>query len=261
MASTTGSNSPNLANSEQITDKGKGKSKEQPLTASITNGGGSNNSTSSTSKAKKDAPPPRESGIVLSPAMVQQMHNIIENHAVLKRDADNNVPFTNHLLDLIPVPSEFSSSHIENTAQATSYINSEASKIRMHLAVVQQTKDGVADPDAKKRLEKEVEALDNHIMMVKDFMRMSFHSALSGNPVSQTSFGSRDPPASMRKPPVMSEISRSSAMVSPVVPASTPLTPHVLGAKQKTTSVNSGMATPVTNPNSTHVALSSALAH
>ncbi|KAJ1647782.1 Transcription initiation factor TFIID subunit 12 [Coemansia erecta] len=196
--------------------------------------------------------------------MIEQMHSIIENHTALKRDADNNVPFTNHMLNLIPIPPEFSAPHIENTAQATSYINSEASKIRTHLAVVQQTKDSITDPDAKNRLEKEFEALDKHIKQVNNFMRLSFHSALSGNPAVQaSSFGSSKPPASLKRPSAMSDASRGSAMVSPVVPAATPLTPNVLGAKQKQTAANNGVSLPTisSNPNTTHVALSSALAH
>ncbi|KAJ1795924.1 Transcription initiation factor TFIID subunit 12 [Coemansia sp. RSA 2399] len=193
------------------------------------------------------------------------MRNIIENHPVLKRDADNNVPFTNHMLNLIPVPAEFRSPHIENTAQATSYINAEASKIRTHLAVAQQIKDGITDPDARSRLEKEVEALDNHIKQVQTFMRMSFQQALSSNPTAQaTSFGTKDSSTLKRQSAALDGASRSMLSVSPSTPASTPLTPHILGAKPKHSSaISSGIPSPmpVTNPNTTHVALSSALAH
>ncbi|KAJ2556842.1 WD repeat-containing protein 82, partial [Coemansia sp. RSA 1822] len=55
----------------------------------------------------KGGPVSRESGIVLSPAMLQQMRSIIDNHLVLKREADNNIPFTNHMLNLVPIPAEF----------------------------------------------------------------------------------------------------------------------------------------------------------
>ncbi|KAJ2081914.1 Transcription initiation factor TFIID subunit 12 [Coemansia sp. RSA 988] len=218
----------------------------------------------------KETPGPRESGIVLSPAMIQQMHSIIENHPVLKRDADNNVPFTNHMLDLIPVPQEYRSQHIENTTQASSYINAEASKIRAHLAVVQQIKDTVSDMDAKRRLEKESEALEAHIKQVKNFMRLSFHAALSGNPAAQaSSFGGKDGQASSSssfKRPPLPDAARASAVTSPGTPASsTPLTPYVVGAKQRQTASTGGGGTaspnPHTNPNTTHVALSSALAH
>ncbi|KAJ2086493.1 Transcription initiation factor TFIID subunit 12 [Coemansia sp. RSA 986] len=193
------------------------------------------------------------------------MRNIIENHPVLKRDADNNVPFTNHMLDLIPVPAEFRSPHIENTAQASSYITSEASKIRAHLAVVQQIKDGITDSDARSRLEKEAEALDNHVKQVQGFMRMSFQQALSSNPTAQaTFFGAKDSSTLKRQSVVSDNASRSMLSVSPSTPASTPLTPNVLGAKPKHSStISSGIPSPmpVTNPNTTHVALSSALAH
>ncbi|KAJ2597262.1 Transcription initiation factor TFIID subunit 12 [Coemansia sp. RSA 1721] len=261
-------------------DKAKSKAKDSSASAgtssnsnaantsttptAATNPNNSNNSSSGL-KGKKDAiSTPRDNGIVLSPAMVEQMHSIIENHTLLKRDADNNVPFTNHMLDLIPIPAEFSAPHIENTAQATSYINSEANKIRTHLAVVQQTKDGITDPDAKSRLEKEVEALDKHIKQVNNFMRSSFLFALSGNPAAQaSSFGSSKPPSSLKRSSALSDASRGSAMVSPVVPAATPLTPNVLGVKQKQPTTSNGASTPSvsTNPNVTHVALSSALAH
>ncbi|KAJ2797956.1 Transcription initiation factor TFIID subunit 12 [Coemansia guatemalensis] len=236
-----------------------------------TKGKGRDGAPTAPSKGKnKETAGPRESGIVLSPAMIQQMHSIIENHPVLKRDADNNVPFTNHMLDLIPVPQEFRSQHIENTTQASSYINAEASKIRAHLAVVQQVKDTVSDMDAKRRLEKESEALEAHIKQVKNFMRLSFHAALSGNPAAQaSSFGGKDGQASASafKRPPLPDAARASSVTSPGTPASsTPLTPYVLGAKQRQAGSAGGgggtaSPTPHTNPNTTHVALSSALAH
>ncbi|KAJ2511078.1 Transcription initiation factor TFIID subunit 12 [Coemansia sp. RSA 1939] len=261
--------SPVVGSSSVGADKSRAKSKDKdPVTPTPTSAGtasGSGNILGGVTKSKgKEPPTPRESGIVLGPAMVQQMHNIIENHPVLKRDADNNVPFTNHMLDLVAVPAEFRSPHIENTAHATSYINSEASKIRTHLAVVQQIKDGISDPDARSRLEKEAEALDNHVKQVQSFMRMSFQQALSSNPTAQaTLFGAKDS-STFKKQSVLSDsASRSLLSVSPSTPASTPLTPHVLGAKPRQGSVSSGLPSPMaaTNPNTTHIALSSALAH
>ncbi|KAJ2157905.1 Transcription initiation factor TFIID subunit 12 [Coemansia sp. RSA 552] len=200
----------------------------------------------------------RDSGIVLSPAMMQQMRSIIENHPVLKREADNNVPFTNHMLDLVAVPGEFQQASIENTTQASSYINAETSKIRAHLAVVQKVVEGTTDPDAKRRLEREAGALESHIKQVKSFMRLSFQSALSGNPASQGSFGAKEP-AGLKRMPLSSEsvAARSSvAATSPGTPASTPLSPYIVGTKQKPAA-----AARPSNPNTTHVPLSSALAH
>ncbi|KAJ2712362.1 Transcription initiation factor TFIID subunit 12 [Coemansia spiralis] len=234
-------------------------------------------------KAKpKDAG--RESGIVLSPAMVQQMRGIIENHAALKREADNNVPFTNHMLDLVPVPAEFQAHPIENTTQASSYINAENAKIRAHLAVVQQVVEGVTDPDAKKRLEREASLLDAHVKQVKSFMRQSFQAALSGNPAvgpfSKDQAALRRPLADPRlagAPAIGSAAATAAAptTAAPAVgvaasaaasaaaaaaatgaPALTQLSPYVMGARQR-----SGTVTPAANANSTPVALSSALAH
>ncbi|KAI9500636.1 Transcription initiation factor TFIID subunit 12 [Coemansia spiralis] len=255
-------NSPNAGNPSASSEKSKAKAKDKEPTTPISASSTSATNTGNTTKGKgKEAPSARESGIVLSPAMVQQMHLIIENHPVLKRDADNNVPFTNHMLDLIPVPPEFSSPPIENTAHATSYINAEASKIRSHLAVVQQIKDSTTDPDARRRLEKEVEALESHIKQVQSFMRMSFQHALSSNPATQlASFSAKDSGALKRQQGVGD---RPLSAVSPSTPAATPLTPHILGTKQKASTVSSGMPSPLPtiNPNATHVALSSALAH
>ncbi|KAJ2373826.1 hypothetical protein IW150_003429, partial [Coemansia sp. RSA 2607] len=193
-------------------------------------------------KSKKDGGAASSSEIVLSPAMIEQMHEIINNHAVLKRDADNNVPFTNHLLDLVPTPPEFAAPHTVNTSQATSFISTEAGKIRAHLGVVQQTVGSVADPDAKRRLEKEIDMLEQHIRRVNMFMRSSFHSALSGNPATQTAFG-KSAPAGKRA-------------ISGVV---SPMTPGVL-AKAPAPTSGSRPQTPVQS-NSTRVAMSSALAH
>ncbi|KAJ2770002.1 Transcription initiation factor TFIID subunit 12 [Coemansia nantahalensis] len=220
----------------------------------------------------------RESGIVLSPAMVQQMRGIIENHAALKREADNNVPFTNHMLDLLPVPAEFQAHPIENTTQASAYINAENAKIRAHLAVVQQVMEGVTDADAKRRLGREAGLLDAHVKQVKNFMRLSFQAALSGNPAAG-SF-SKDQAALLRPPanvrPVGIPATGTAAAATPATgsaslavsvsaaaaasttgsPAVTPLSPYVVGARQR-----SGTVTPAANTNSTPVALSSALAH
>ncbi|KAJ2452392.1 Transcription initiation factor TFIID subunit 12 [Coemansia sp. RSA 2336] len=209
------------------------------------------NASASKGNKGKESGTSRESGIVLSPAMMQQMRSIIDNHPVLKKESDNNVPFTNHMLNLIPVPSEFRADNIENTTQASSYINSEATKIRAHLAVVQQVKDGMTG-DAKARLEKEASMLEDHIQQVKNFMRVSFHSALSGNPAAKASlFGNKE---SVKQRSV-ADAGRSSGMPSPGTPAATPLTPSVLGAKQKHSSASAS------NANVTPVALSSALAH
>ncbi|KAJ1741052.1 Transcription initiation factor TFIID subunit 12 [Coemansia sp. RSA 989] len=219
---------------------------------SPTTGKAVSNATSKGNKGK-DTGTSRESGIVLSPAMMQQMRSIIDNHPVLKKESDNNVPFTNHMLNLIPVPPEFRAANIENTTQASSYINSEATKIRAHLAVVQQIKDGMTG-DAKARLEKEISMLEDHIKQVKNFMRVSFHSALSGNPAAQaSSFGSKE---SMKQRSV-ADTGRSSGLPSPGTPAATPLTPSVMGAKQKHPSASTAAG----NSNVTPVALSSALAH
>ncbi|KAJ2030402.1 Transcription initiation factor TFIID subunit 12 [Coemansia sp. S610] len=252
-------------------DKSKGKAREPPLSAASSTG-----TSSGLSKAKgKDAPMTRDNTIVLSPAMVQQMHTIIGNHPTLKRDADNNLPFTNHMLDLIPVPAEFSTPHIENTSQATKYINAECSKIRSHLTVVQQIKDSVVDADARGRLNREVDAMESHIRLVQDFMRLSFHSALSGNPATAvSSFGPKEPAAATaaassaaaalpyRKPPALGDMNRSSPMVSPgVVSGGSPLTPNMTGVRPRPPPPPSGHATPQTNPLHTHVALSSALSH
>ncbi|KAJ1723772.1 Transcription initiation factor TFIID subunit 12 [Coemansia biformis] len=230
-------------------------------------------------KAKaKDAG--RESGIALSPAMMQQMRGIIENHAALKREADNNVPFTNHMLDLMPVPIEFQEIPIENTAQASAYINAENAKIRAHLTVVHQVKDGVTDPDAKMRLEREAGLLEAHVKQVKSFMRLSFQEALSGNPAAasfskdQAAFrrplagtpataagaGSMAAPTSAAATAVASAASMVASLPAATAvagsPATTPLSPYVMGARQR-----SGTVTPAPNANTTPVALSSALAH
>ncbi|KAJ1966281.1 Transcription initiation factor TFIID subunit 12 [Dipsacomyces acuminosporus] len=237
------------------------------------------------SKGKEAQTPAREGGIVLSPAMVQQMRSIIQNHPILKKDADNNVPFTNHMLDLIPVPAEFLTEKIENTAQATSYINAEASKIRAHLAVVKSIKDSVTDPDAKRRLVKEVEALETHIHQVNNFMRSSFHSALSGNPAAQaSSFGPKDvtpfkkatladPLKTPSTPGFFTSAATAGTVPTPtsatVPPSSlsslhpTSMAAAVAAAKAKQSIGGSGAQSPAiaANPNATHVALSSALAH
>ncbi|KAJ2750498.1 Transcription initiation factor TFIID subunit 12 [Coemansia aciculifera] len=280
MASNSGTNTPPglvlppMSNADDNSaagggDKNKGKAREPPLSAASSTG-----TSSGLSKGKgKDTPITRDNTIILSPAMVQQMHTIIGNHPTLKRDADNNLPFTNHMLDLIPVPAEFSTPYIENTSQATKYINAECSKIRAHLTVVQQIKDSIADPDARGRLDREVDAMENHIRQVQEFMRLSFHSALSGNPATAvSSFGPKEPaPASSvasssappyRKPPTLGDVSRISPMASPgIVPGSTPLTPNVMGVKPRQPPPLSGHAMPQTNPHHTHVALSSALSH
>ncbi|KAJ2910882.1 Transcription initiation factor TFIID subunit 12 [Coemansia aciculifera] len=268
-------------------DKNKSKAREPPLSATSSTGSigtakGKGKDTSSTGLT-------RDNTIILSPAMVQQMHTIIGNHPTLKRDADNNLPFTNHMLDLIvPVPAEFSTQSIENTSQATKYINAECSKIRMHLTVVQQIKDTVTDLDAKARLDREVEAMESHIRQVQEFMRLSFHSALSGNPA-VSSFGPKDAGAlaataavasaattvtaasgslPYRRPMALGETSRNSPLPSPggtTTPGSTPLTPNVIGvnkARMPPPPPLSGHATPHnSNPHHTHVALSSALSH
>ncbi|KAJ1721273.1 Transcription initiation factor TFIID subunit 12 [Coemansia erecta] len=191
------------------------------------------------------------SGIVLSPAMIEQMHEIISNHAVLKRDADNNVPFTNHLLDLIPTPAEFTTPHLTNTSQATAYINQEAGKIRAHLTVVQQTVGNVGDPDAKRRLEREIEMLEQHINQVKEFMRSSFHSALSGNPATQPAFGLGKAPAGKRGLPGVSPLTPG-VMAKAQAPQQTPAQSSVAQAPRPATPVQSSV---------TRVAMSSALAH
>ncbi|KAJ2495835.1 Transcription initiation factor TFIID subunit 12 [Coemansia sp. RSA 1972] len=207
----------------------------------------------------KGGPVSRESGIVLSPAMLQQMRSIIDNHSILKREADNNIPFTNHMLNLVPIPAEFRSQSIENTAQASSYINSEASKVRTHLAVVQQVRDGTSDADAKRRLGREADMLESHIKQVKNFMMASFHSALSGNPAAHaSSFVNKDAGVLKRT----TDGSKSSTVASPSTPTATPLTPHVMGVKQRQPNGGVSSSAPMAaNPNSTHVALSSALAH
>ncbi|KAJ2489620.1 Transcription initiation factor TFIID subunit 12 [Coemansia sp. RSA 2050] len=252
-------------------DKGKGKAREPPLSTAPSTGTGSG-----PSKAKgKDAPMTRDNTIILSPAMVQQMHTIIGNHPTLKREADNNLPFTNHMLDLISVPAEFSTPYIENTSQATKYINAECSKIRSHLTVVQQIKDSVVDADARGRLNREVEAMESHIRLVQEFMRLSFHSALSGNPATAaSSFGPKEPAATTaaasaaaalpyRKPPTLGDVNRNSPLAPPsVVPGGSPLTPNMVGVRPRPPPPPlSGHATPQTNPLHTHVALSSALSH
>ncbi|KAJ2002450.1 Transcription initiation factor TFIID subunit 12 [Coemansia thaxteri] len=189
------------------------------------------------------------------------------------------------MLDLVPVPTEFNTGHIENTALATKYINGESSKIRAHLAVVQQVRDATTDSEIRARLDKEISDMDSHIKQVQEFMRLSFHSALSGNPATAvSSFGPKESVSAVaaaaaaaagtssllayRKPPLPqggSDIGRNSPMISPGSLSSTSLTPHVVGAKAKTQSggpaVGSGQPTPTSNPNITHVALSSALAH
>ncbi|KAJ2831697.1 Transcription initiation factor TFIID subunit 12 [Coemansia furcata] len=248
-------------------DKSKGKARDPPLSGASTT---STNSNMSKTKGK-DTPISRDNTIVLSPAMIQQMHTIIGNHPILKRDADNNLPFTNHMLDLIPVPAEFSTPYIENTSQATKYINAECSKIRAHLTVVLQIKDTIADPDARSRLDREVDAMESHIRQVQEFMRLSFHSALSGNPATAvSSFGPKEPVSATassaslphRKPPTLGDAGRNSPIASPgIVPGSTPLTPNVMGVKSRPPLPLSGHATPQTNPLHTHVALSSALSH
>ncbi|KAJ1665465.1 Transcription initiation factor TFIID subunit 12 [Coemansia sp. RSA 25] len=291
MASKSGSNTPpglvlppmnnNDDNSSAAatgggSDKGKGKARDPPLSAASSTSG---NAGLAKSKGKETPTAPRDNTIILSPAMVQQMHTIIGNHPILKRDADNNLPFTNHMLDLIvPVPAEFNTQVIENTAQATKYINVECSKIRMHLTVVQQIKDTIADPDARARLDREVEAMESHIRQVQEFMRLSFHSALSGNPA-VSSFGPKDGASAAatasaaaaaaslpyRRPPALGDINRNSPMASPgITPGSTPLTPNIMGAKARPPPPPpplSGHATPQGNPLHTHVALSSALSH
>ncbi|KAJ2744964.1 Transcription initiation factor TFIID subunit 12 [Coemansia sp. BCRC 34301] len=288
MASKSGSNTPPglvlppMGGNDD--DKNKAKTREPLLSGASSSGG----STGLAKVKAKDVPAaPRDNTIILSPAMVQQMHTIIGNHPTLKRDADNNLPFTNHILDLIiPVPAEFNTRFIENTSQATKYINAECSKIRMHLAVVQQMRDGIADLDARVMLDREIEAMESHIKQVQEFMRLSFHSALSGNPA-VSSFGPKDsavsaiaaaaaattasaaPPLSLpyRRPPAMGEMNRNSPMASPgitpgITPGSTPLTPNIVGAKARPPPPPlSGHATPQGNPHHTHVALSGALSH
>ncbi|KAJ2358800.1 Transcription initiation factor TFIID subunit 12 [Coemansia erecta] len=247
MADSTGNSSPQgvkppTQNSTPNADKSKAKPKDSGSAGGAKNKG-------------KDAPAARESGIVLSPAMMQQMRSIIDNHTVLKREADNNIPFTNHMLNLQPVPAEFQSPVIENTSNATSYITAEAGKVRVHLAVVQQVRDATVDVDAKRRLEREVGMLESHIKQVMSFNTASFRSALSGNPAAQASSfgGSKD--AALKRP---DSSSKPSAVTSPSTPV-TPLTPYVMGAKQK--QANGAPSPAPASASTTHVALSSALAH